>query len=210
MMHRKVIVGVVAAALCVACFGASTASAATLYTNSAHTSAVPVGTTFTASITEPTGPSEFGYKLEPSAPFTGPKCKGGSYSFKVTENSGGNFKASITGGSFTGCTPYSLTVEPTGELKVGGSSIAVGTAKAWLSTTLFTFLGSPVGPYYGLLASASGNPPANGMYAQQPAVGAPVSVVAAHANGLIGGPSSPNWVTGTYVFRGTAASYSFN
>jgi len=196
-----------AATLAVAAIGigASSASAATLYTTSAHTTAVAVGTTFTAST-----PTTAGYNYTWNSPSLGlvARCNSAKYTFKVTKNSLGVFKAETTTGSFSSCEPELSGSNFGVILEITGSSITVGTGKAWLGSTLKEiniFWGGA--NTFGSLTSATGNPPANGVSAQQPAAAVPVSVVLSNA-GTLNSPVGPATVTGSYTLTGTAANYS--
>lgn len=144
-------------------------------------------------------------------------CFGASTS-SAAQNSGGIFKAAISGGSLDSCAPYQWTIPPGGtptpELQVTGSSTAVGTNKAWLGSTMTVMQLSGGNIYSGTFAGATGNPPANGVYAQQPGTTSPVSVVLNNAAGLYGsglfGVPGGGHVNATYTLSGTAAGYSFN
>jgi hypothetical protein len=188
--------------------GAGSASAATLYTTSAHTTAVAVGTTFTAST--PSGAGTWNYEWTSAGVGVWERCNNANYNFKVTKNSLGVFKAETTGGAFNTCEFESLTPNAPATLEITGSSITVGTGKAWLGSVLNNVAvkmngGSVVS---GSLTSATGNPPANGVSAQQPAAAAPVSVVLSNAGTLTSGLFGATKVTAKYTLTGAAASYS--
>jgi hypothetical protein len=187
----------------------SAASAATLYTTAAHTTAVPVGTTLTSSIA--TGANWNIY----SGGTLAETCTSGTLNSKVTQNSAGVFKAEVTGGTFPfSCTPWTMSVESGGALQVTGSSVANGTNSAWLGATLnglHVNLETGLGIYrmIGNFTSATGSPPANGVFAQQPtAAKAPVSVILAHASSLTECPFGACNVSTTYTLTGTSAAYS--
>lgn len=209
-MRKKL--SLMAAALAVtACLGASSASAATLYTTAAHTTPVSVGSTFTATM-----PS--GYWLyEAPAGTVQQLCESASLSFSVVQNSAGVFKAKPTSNSFAKCAiGQSGFVSPTGpnELQVSGSSTAVGANTDWLGTTL-KGIGwewpSAFAWFYANFTSASGNPPVKGVFTQQPTVAkAPVSIVLNQA-GTVSSEKffTPGVVSATYTLTGAAASWSF-
>jgi hypothetical protein len=206
---RKRITLAATLAVAVIGIGAGSASAATLYTTTAHTTAVPVGTTFTAST--PSGAGTWNYEWTSTLVGLWERCNNASYTFKVTKNSLGVFQAQPSGGTWNGCEPWKLTyVGNPSTLEVTGSSITVGTGKAWLGST---FKAVAVKTEYseivgGTLTSATGNPPANGVSAQQPAAAAPVSVVLGNAGTLESFANGPTKVTAKYTLTGAAASYS--
>lgn len=193
----------------------SAASAATLYTTSAQKTAVPVGTTFTASATVPI--VEKYVWVMYSGPSAVNGCEGTSLSYKVTQNSGGVFKATLTAGGNVvkpGCAAPMEGISHTGNvLQISGSSVVNGANTAWLSSTIsnvgWKATGLP-GQMFGSLTSATGSPPKNGVFSQQPtAAKAPVSVVLEHAAtaeciGVWPGCSA----SATYTLTGAAAAYS--
>jgi len=204
-MRKRLMLGATLAVAVIG-IGASSASAATLYTTSAHTTAVAVGATFTAST--PSG----AWNYEWTTPGLGlwERCNNANYTFKVTKNSLGVFKAETTGGAFNTCEFEPLAPNAPATLEITGSSITVGTGKAWLGSTLKNVAVKEVllnRVVAGQLTSATGNPPANGVSAQQPAAAAPVSVVLSNA-GTLESEFGPTKVTANYTLTGTAASYS--
>lgn len=130
------------------------------------------------------------------------------------------FKATQTGSTLNSCVAFTLqSINNSQVLQVTGSSIAVGTGAAWLGTSLTGVYinysnggGAPLGHVSGNIASATGNPPANGLSAQQPAAGAPVSLTFSTAGSLSGSPyggGSAIRIDANYTLNGTAAAYSF-
>jgi hypothetical protein len=204
---KKVSLIAAAAVAVVAFMGVGSASAATLYTSAAHTVPVPVGTTFTAST--PTTTDYSAYQVRQGKAVL-EACNNGSFTFKVTQNSLGTFKAAYVNGSLSGCAPFAFTVVPTGELTVSGSSITVGTNRAWESTVLKSSVlanGSTVTSTYG---GATGNPPAAGAFIREPATTGPAASIVLSEAGTFAGPIFQGQVTATYSLTGTAAGYSFN
>jgi hypothetical protein len=179
------------------------ASAATLYTSAAHTTPVAVGTTIPVP-----GVNWFWWN---GAAVIG-TCPGpNGYIFKVTQNSGGVVKADVQTAFLANCNG-AFVQSSVGKLQISGSSTTVGSNKAWLGTTLtgsFTLNGTIT--YTESFTGATGSPPANGVYVQQPtAGGAPVSIVLDHA-GSISGPSglTSTTVSASYTLAGSpAAAYS--
>ena len=205
-MRKRLILGATLAVAVIG-IGASSASAATLYTTSAHTTAVAVGTTFTAST-----PTTAGFNYTWSwALEVWERCNNASYTFKVTKNSAGVFKAEATSAAFNLCEHFPLhQTAGNGTLEINGSSITVGTGKAWLGSSLKEVNIESTSPKFlatGTLTSAKGNPPEKGVSAQQPAAGAPVSVVLSNAGTLESGFSGA-LVNANYTLTGAAASYS--
>jgi hypothetical protein len=179
-----------ATTLVVAAAITSSASAAALYTNSAHTTLVPVGPT---QIFASGGTQTFlrGGNVVVI-------CQGTSLALKVTQNSGGVVKFSIPTRLFSGCST-SWGASAVATLQISGSAITVGSTKAWLGTTL-------TGGIAGLaenLISATGNPPVNGVFAQQPTSGAsPVSIVMNNAPALTGS-GAPFTENGGFTLSGS-------
>ena len=161
------------------------ASAATLYTTSAHTTPVAVGATFYIA-TNPTGSTYYTYT---STNALSGLCQQVRLGFTVVQNSGGVFKANALGSigsqgsQYTACSIGWTGVNPVGALQISGSAITVGTNKAWLGTTLTGQQVAGGGTIYNTsFPSATGNPPVHGVWAQQPTTGgAPFSVVLNHA-----------------------------
>jgi hypothetical protein len=214
-MYKKI--SVIAAALAVmVCLGASSASAATLYTTNAQKTAVPVGTTFTAKATVPVVEG-FPYVFVMYSNETGVDgCEGASMSYKVTQNSGGVFKAALTENNTFPCAIGLNGYGLSSTLQISGSSVANGANTAWLGSTIsnigwkFNGLG---GEIFGSLTSATGSPPKKGVFSQQPtAAKAPVSIVLEHAPGLNPICLEGAWPncnpSATYTLTGAAAAYS--
>jgi len=190
----------------------SAASAATLYTTTAHTTAVAVGTTITAST--PTGSGFTTWQLFEKAGNQIEGCNNESLSFKVTQNSGGVFKANLTGATFPlgSCAPAVQEAKSVvGELQVSASSVANGTNTAWLTTTLkeiFWTWPQQMANFSANFTSATGSPPSKGVFAQQPtAAKAPVSVILNKAGTVVGWGIEGS-VSANYTLTGTSAAYS--
>jgi hypothetical protein len=181
-----------ATTLVVAAAITSSASAAALYTNSAHTTLVPVGPTLIF------GSGSTQTFLRGGNPVV--LCQDTTVGLKLTQNSGGVVKFAISGRQFGGCTQAAWGFSG-GTLQISGSSITVGSTKAWLSTTL---TGSTSGG--GLsenLISATGNPPVNGIFSQQPISGAsPLSIVMNNAPAITG-VGAPFTETGGFTLWGS-------
>jgi len=205
---RKRITLAATLAVAVIGIGASSASAATLYTTAAHTTAVPVGTTLTAAI-----PSGSEHRIYDKFGGLVNVCFGATLSLKVTQNSAGVFKADATGGTFASCIGIGkegITVKPGGTLQVSGSSVVNGSNTAWLGTTLKVLTWEIPGLVMkGNFTSAAGSPPINGVFTQQPTTAkAPVSVVLANAKTLENCGFAECNVSANYTLTGTAAAYS--
>jgi hypothetical protein len=187
-MRRTITLLAATAALAAGITGS--ASAATLYTTSAHTTPVAVGTSFSA-VSNGTyyiyyGPSLVDFCLP-------------SYTFQVAQNSGGIFKANIIARK-PNCGIYNWGAILTGALTISGSSTTVGSNKAWASTSLTGALALSGHTYTENFTGA-------GVSAQQPTTGgSPVSIVLNNA-----GTMTTPGVTGTYTGTGSynlGASYS--
>jgi hypothetical protein len=227
-MHKKIMQAVAALAVFAAFVGASSASAATLYKTSAHTTPVAVGTTFT--VRQPTYNQE---KFEPKMGWTQQAnessegfrfCAEAFMEYKVTQNSGGVFKAEGTKLYFpeSWCSPLQQTGFNPGLLQVSGSAVAVSGNSVWTGTTLSNmrwYIGPefPVGSHYsgeqiGNFTGATGSPPAKGIMTRQPSVAkAPISIVFDRAGVIkqFSGGLSTSILTAQFDFSGTAASWSF-
>jgi hypothetical protein len=202
-MRRTITLLATTAALAAGITGA--ASAATLYTTSAHTTPVAVGTTFTILSTN---------YANYAAPYgLIAVCGGSQLFFTVAQNSGGVFKASVTGGALTGCSNGWTSVPSGGTLQISGSAITVGTRKAWLATTLthqqiYSSMGH-LSTYAANFTSATGNPPVNGIWAEQPTTGgAPLSIMLNNAPSLTSPGQLTMNVSASYYAQSSAASYS--
>jgi hypothetical protein len=183
------------------------ASAATLYTTSAHTTPVAVGTQFYIA-TNPTGATFYTYTS--TNVFT-TLCQQVQLGFTVAQNSGGVFKANALGsGSLAACSADWRAISPVGALQISGSAITVGTNKVWLSTTLSGQWLTSGAAFNMNFPSATGNPPVHGVWAQQPATGgAPFSVKLDHAPT----GSTAGWfnnVSSTYTAWGPVAATSYS
>jgi hypothetical protein len=181
-----------ATTLVVAAAITSSASAAALYTNSAHTTLVPVGPT---QIFASGGTQTF---LRGGSVVV--VCQGVTVGLKVTQNSGGVVKLAVASRVYGGCSQAGWGFGG-GTLQISGSAITVGSTKAWLSTTL-TGATSGGGLSENLI-SATGNPPVNGVFSQQPISGAsPVSIVMNNAPAITG-VGAPFTETGGFTLSGS-------
>jgi hypothetical protein len=180
-----------ATTLVVAAAITGSASAAALYTNSAHTTLVPVGPTQIFA----TGSTQTFLRGGSVVVI----CQGVTVGLKVTQNSGGVVKLAVASRVYGGCsTGWSFSG---GTLQISGSAITVGSTKAWLSTTL-TGATSGTGLTENLV-SATGNPPVNGVFSQQPISGAsPVSIVMNNAPAITG-VGAPFTETGGFTLTGS-------
>jgi hypothetical protein len=180
-----------ATTLVVAAAITSSASAATLYTNSAHTTPVPVGTTIFAS----NPPSTYYWIYHASSGSVLDVCATNRMYLQVTQNSGGVFKASTAiARDLINCA-NSWSANVSGGLQISGSSTTVGANKSWASTTL-------TGSVWLTGITLNENFTGAGVSAQQPTAGAsPVSVVLDHAATFAGGTLNLK-VSGTYQLSG--------
>jgi len=175
--------------------GAGAGDAATLFTTSAHTTPVSVGSAISASATSP-----FNITSATSL-FT--SCASSSLSGTVTQNSGGTVVGSITSGSLSSCTPFTwVATFPTAwALTISGSSTTVGGTTVWSSVALHNLrFDLNNGPYSGSLAG--------GISARQAHASGPICLQFADV-GTITGPLTGNGRIDTnYCFRGPSANYS--
>jgi hypothetical protein len=194
MRIRALLFTPVLVALSVLGVGASVASAATLYTNSAHTTPVPVGTTMVATanaVRMLTGTT------------TVNSCSSWTLNLSVTSNSGGRSGWDVYGGSFSGCRlAITGNFSPPWRFVVTGSGAASGSNTVFSSASLtgvsLTFAG---GTYTGDLTS--------GVTASQPtSAGAPICLVFTNASHLSGPLASNLLLSSTACLTGAAASDS--
>jgi hypothetical protein len=216
-MLKKLTLAMAALAVSAAFLGAGSASAATLYKTTAKISAVPVGTTFTA-----TQPFWNGKELptpeQAWSQYTGEEsyplynvCMNASITFKVTQNSGGTVKAVPTAVSFPTCTRSQKWASAVGtqELSVTGSSTANGTESAWLGTKLNLGWTTEGYTWYEEFTGATGSPPAKGVFVQQPtAAKAPISINLVNAPFSFKGTHLSPSLSAKFVFTGEAAAWS--
>lgn len=205
-MFKKFTLTAVALAA-VACLGAGSASAATLYTSAAHTTPVAVGSTFTATMPAPYWKEYVStQEVEPVS-----WCNGATISYKVTQNSAGVFKATSTAGALSTCI-NNTTMYLGWNLEISGGSTAVGSNTDWLGTTIKNvgFTWDKLATFTGSFKSATGSPPVKGIFTQQPTVAkAPVSLVLDHAPGISDPSFGQFTVSATLTFAGAAAAWSF-
>jgi hypothetical protein len=170
---------------------AGSASAATLYTNAAHTTPVAVGTTLTAS--HPSGVFYYMYYASGGTLFDA--CADNALIVKVTQNSGGVFKAGNVDRILSSCAnPWGGT--SSGTLQISGSATTVGSNKSWASTTLSD--SSTIGG-----SIVTENFSGAGVSAQQPTSGGtPLSIVLDHAGTMTAGVQNLK-ASGTYQFNGS-------
>lgn len=191
MKVKTLAVTVAASAAALGTMGAGSAFAATLYTTSAHTKAVKVGTTATGTSGVVSLYSS-GSKVN--------SCKSSTLKLKLTANSGGTVAAEITGGSFANCSLATTVDAPwTPGLQITGSGTPGGSGTSYAATVggvAVTFAG---GKYTGNLTT--------GVTALQPTKGA-LQLQLVNAASLSGPLTSDGTVTATYKLTGTAAKYS--
>jgi hypothetical protein len=171
-----------------------TASAATLYTTAAHTTPVAVGTTIVAS-----NPASTPFWIYNALGNVSDICSTNSMAVKVTQNSGGVFKADLLWQQLLFCASASWNDHGGGSLQISGSSTTVGTNKSWAATTLTGSL-----TVNGGSSIYTENFTGAGVSARQPVTGAtPVSIELDHASSITGPVLTPGKVSGTYRFPGT-------
>jgi hypothetical protein len=191
-MHRTI--ALLTATLAVSAFGITgSASAATLYTNAAHTTPVTVGTTITAAT-----PAGTWYTIYSAGNFFD-ACQS-SYQLQVAQNSGGVFKANVGIRTLNCLASRFKAYSNIGSLQVSGSSTTIGSAKVWAATTLTGQLSGPVGSQF------PENYAGAGVSAQQPtAGGTPVSIVLNNASSISGPGLTAGTASATF---NVAGSYS--
>lgn len=178
---------------------AGSASAATLYTDSTHTTTVPVGTQATAVLSSPT------------IAFNGLITNASSDStlvLSLATNSGDEVVANIITGTFTNSSPLAVSgnFATPWQLVISGSSSVSGSNLVWASSSVndvsVNIGSSPLGgTFTGSLTS--------GVSAVEPSSGeAPVSLDLVNASSLSNPTLGSGTATGSYTLTGAAASYS--
>jgi hypothetical protein len=188
-----------AAAVTAAMGMTSGASAATLYTDGTHGTAVTVGTTASATNTTAV--------VFTSATSVLNSCTTSTLNLVATANSGGTVSGTITSGTFqnhgAGCSPLAASgiFSTPWTLTVTGSATTSGGVTSWAATVnnvAFTLTGA--GNYVGNLTT--------GVTAQQTGSSGAVCLVFNDA-GTVSGPLTSNGRIDTkYCFEGGASSYS--
>jgi hypothetical protein len=184
--------------------GASGASAATLFTTTAHSARVTVGATATAGSTTnirlTSGTS--GSTVE--------NCASSALNLTLVQNNDTKLIGSITGGSFTTCSPFpSVTPTFSGTsspwtLTVSGTGTVSGTRTQYAASVDSVSVDFGNGNYRGNLGTTGGS-----IVAYQPtAAAAPLCLDFNSSGSLIGPLTGDGRVDGTYCFTGASASYS--
>jgi hypothetical protein len=172
--------------------GASGASAATLFTQTAHSSRVPLGTT---GIAHSVGGATF-----TSGTAVINTCTSAALHFDVKTNNHTHVVLTVTSQTFTGCT-VPVTVTPHSEITVNGTGAAFGPETAWNATVIgfrFDMLG---GLYTGNLTT--------GVTVSQPTAGTSPLSMHNRAAGTFTGPLTGNGrLAVTYRLTGHAAGWS--
>jgi hypothetical protein len=173
----------------------SVASAATLYTDTAHTTAVSVGSTASIANTTPW--------VWTSVTSTLNTCTTSTIGLSVDQNSGGTVTATFTSGTpFTGCSPLPIVPLYTTPwtLTISGSPTTTGDVTAWrASLTGFRFvLGG--GSYSGDIET--------GVTARQTGADGHVCLNFDHAGSFSGPLTANGLIDANYCFEGGASSWS--
>jgi hypothetical protein len=172
---------------------ASAAPAATLFTTTAHTTPVAVGTTASATNTTPV------VLISAGSPVL--TCNTSTLGMVLDRNSAGTVVATVTSGTLTACSPLPATLLFTTawQLEISGSPTTVGDVTSWPAslTGVHFLLGAT---YHGSFTT--------GVTAQQTGAGGHMCVNFNNA-GQITGPLTANgrWDT-RFCFEGTASAYS--
>jgi len=174
--------------------GAGGASAATLFTTSAHSATVATGSAFSATATSP-------WTLTSATSLLN-FCSSSSLAGTVTTNSGGTVAGNISSGSLSGCAPliWAPTFSTAWTLVVSGSSTTAAGFTTWNATLLNLRFDLNNGPYSGSLL--------NGVTARQAHTSGPICLRFADS-GTITGPLTGNGRIDTnYCFSGASANWS--
>jgi len=175
--------------------GAGSASAATLYTTTAQTTPVSVGSAFSATATSTV--------TFTSATSLMNQCTSSTLSGTVQQNSGGTVAGNITSGSFSSCSPfpYVATFPSAWALVISGSSTIVGGTTSWNATLANFRFDLNNGPY-------SGNFTTGGVTAIQNHASGPICLRFADA-GTYSGPLTGNGrIDANYCLGGGSAAWS--
>jgi len=177
-------------------FGATGASAATLFTSTAHTARVAVGAVASASASTPI--------ILTSSTSAINSCSGSTLNLQVTQNTdAGGVAATVTGGAFSGCSPFSpgLTFTPPWRLTVTGNGTVVGANTQWNASFDNVRFDLNGGLYTGNLTT--------GVVAFQPTAGTSPLCIRFSDAGTLSGPLTGNGrIDGNFCFEGAAAGWS--
>jgi hypothetical protein len=172
---------------------ASSASGATLFTDTSRTTPVAVGTTANATNRVPV--------VLTSATSVINTCNNSTLNLTLDQNSGGTVVGTVTAGSFTNCHPLPATGIYTApwKLSIHGAATATGDVTRWNAqvTGVGFLLGG--GTYHGNLTT--------GVTAEQTEGG--MACLDFNDAGQLTGPLTANGrIDTTYCFEGAAAAYS--
>jgi len=191
-MHRRAIAWISAAALGAVVSGDS-ASAATLFTTSAHTTTVSVGAAASATATSPL--------VLTSATSVLNTCTSSTLNMTVDQNSGGTVSALITSGSYAVCAPFSMSFTGTSKKIITGSPITVAGMTFWTQVTVKHWALDLFNQNYtGDIVS--------GVTVSQPHASGPMCIRFSDA-GTVSGPLTGNGrLDGNYCFTGASSGWS--
>jgi hypothetical protein len=179
--------------------GVSSASAATLFTTSAHTTRVTVGATASATATT-------NIRLTSgTSGSTVNNCNNSALSLALRQNNDTKVIGAITAGSFSNCAPFATVATFSGTssqwtLTVSGNSTTSGTRTQWAASVDSVSVDFANGNYRGNFGNVTAYQPT--------ATGAPLCLEFASSGSLVGPLTGDGRVDGTYCFDGASAAYS--
>jgi hypothetical protein len=178
---------------------ANGASAATLFTNTAHSTRVTVGAT--ASISSANWRWTSG-----TSGSTMETCNASTFSLTLVQNNDNKVIGAVNGASFTGCAPFpTLTptfsgTSTTWTFTIDGTSTVSGTRTQWTAALHNFSFDFGNGNYRGNIANLT---------AWQPTASpSPVCIEFASAGSFVGPLTGDGRVDTTYCFEGAAAAWS--
>jgi hypothetical protein len=178
----------------------SSASAATLFTSSAHTTRVTVGATAGLTTTA-------GYFLTYGTS-TIYSCASATLNIAITQNSDAGVAATATGGTWSGCSLSVVRTFPW-TLTVSGTGTVVATEQVWSTAAIDNYRSDFLGGFYQGTSVGPVQRLTTGISWQQP-IGptAPLCLVLNGAGTLIGPLINNGSFTGRYCFEGAASAWS--
>jgi len=175
--------------------GLGEASAATLFTTTAHTTTVTSGAPVSATAVTP--------MTFASATSVLDICFSSALRGTVEQNSGGTVTSTLTSGSISSCAPFtqSITFPAAWRLTVSGGSTTAGGTTSWNASLTNFRLDLNNGPY-------SGNFTSGGVTAIQHHTSGPICIRFADAGTYTGPLTGNGRITTTYCFEGAGAAWS--
>jgi hypothetical protein len=177
--------------------GASGASAATLFTSTAHTTRVSVGTVADATSVAPIDLTSGSSLIN--------RCQHSTLQLRLEENSDTRVSIGVTGSSFSSCSPFASVIgthSPPWTLTISGTGRVIGSFTDYSATADRVAFDLAGGLYTGNLTT--------GVTITQPtATTSPICVDLNAAASVAGPLTGDGRIDGKYCLTGAAAAFSF-